>query len=171
MSEASGCHAQREDPQAHRSSSSQARSIAEKGVRLNIKRFIVLPLFAVVLVIAACGTPADTVSKNIAKEAEQFKVGRRIVVTNSITDKTIYSIEGRCSFEESPRRLDVTCRDRLSGPENRQYTKATILLGDNTTVASVQLDPITVNEYRTKILISPQSIVPDLDLVTGDPAK
>ena len=118
-------------------------------------------LGAVVLV-AGCGSNADTVSDNISKEAEKFKVGRRIVVTNSITDKVEFQVEGRCSFEAKSRRLDVICKD-----SPKKYTKATIGLGDNTTWASVQLGPINVSEYRTKIIIRPTSIVPDLDLVTG----
>lgn len=113
--------------------------------------------------VAACGSNADTVSDNISKEAEKFKVGRRIVVTNSITDKVEFSVEGRCSFEVLARRLDVVCKDNP-----KKFTKASIGLGDNTTWASVQLGPINVSEYRTKIIIRPTSIVPDLDLVTGE---
>lgn len=110
-----------------------------------------------------CGSAADTVSTNISKDAEQFRVGRRIVVTNSITDKVEFSVEGRCSFEVPGRRLDVVCKDAPG-----KYTKASIGLGDNTTWASVQLGPINTSEYRTKIIIRPTSIVPDLDLVTGE---
>lgn len=116
------------------------------------------------IVLAGCGSNADTVSNNISKEAEKFKVGRRIVVTNSITDKTVYLIEGRCSWETpDSRTLEVVCKDAPG-----QFTKATVGLGDNTTWASVQLGKINVSEYRTKIIIRPQSIVPDLDLVTGE---
>jgi hypothetical protein len=113
--------------------------------------------------VGACGgSNADTVSENIAKEAEKFHVGRRIIVTNNITDKVEFEVVGRCSFEEVGRRLDVVCKDAP-----RKYTKASIGLGDNNTWASVQLGEINVSEYRTKIIIRPTSIVPDLDLVTG----
>jgi hypothetical protein len=61
-------------------------------------------------IFAGCGTNADTVSNNISKEAEKFKVGRRIVVTNSITDKVEFEVTGRCSFEVYDRRLDVICK-------------------------------------------------------------
>lgn len=116
--------------------------------------------------LAACGSNADTVSDNISKEAEKFHVGRRIVVVNSITDKPVYSVEGVCSFEESTRRLDVICKD---GPH--KFYKATIGLGDNTTFAVVQLGTINVSQYRTKIVVRPEAIVPDFDLVNGDQAK
>lgn len=122
---------------------------------------------AIALLVAAgaagCGgSNADTVADNISKEAEKFKVGRRIVVTNNLTDKVEFIVEGRCSWENPPRRLDVVCKDAPG-----KYTKASIGLGDNNTWASVQLGSINVSEYRTKIIIRPTSIVPDFDLVTG----
>lgn len=120
-------------------------------------------IIAAALAFTACGSNADTVSDNISKEAEKFKVGRRIVVTNNITDKVEFMVEGRCSWENPPGRLDVVCKD---GP--KKFTKASIGLGDNNTWASVQLGPINVSQYQTKIIIRPTAIVPDLDLVTGE---
>ena len=118
---------------------------------------------AVVLMLTGCGSNADTVSENISKEADKFKVGRRIVVTNNITDKVEFEVVGRCAFFDKGDRLDVICKD-----SPKQFTKASIGLGDNNTWASVQLGTISVSEYRTKIIIRPTSIVPDLDLVTGE---
>jgi hypothetical protein len=125
----------------------------------------ILVVACALMALAGCDSNADTVSNNISKEAEKFKVGRRIVVTNSITDKVEFSVEGRCSWENPPRQLEVVCMD---SKKPARFTKATIGLGDNTTWASVQLGPINVNQYRTKIIIRPTSIVPDLDLVTGE---
>jgi hypothetical protein len=85
------------------------------------------------------------------------------VVSNNITDKVEYSVEGRCAFFDKGRRLDVVCKD-----SEKKFTKASIGLGDNNTWASVQLGKISVSEYRTKIIIRPTAIVPDLDLVTGN---
>jgi hypothetical protein len=135
-----------------------------------VKRIaIIISLLAVLVVpTAGCfgGSNADTVSNNISKEAEKFHVGRRIIVVNSITDKPVYSVEGVCSFEASSRRLDVICKD---GP--KKFYKASIGLGDNTTYAVVQLGTINVSQYRTKIVVRPEAVVPDFDLVTGDQAK
>jgi hypothetical protein len=129
-----------------------------------MKRVVIL--LGLVAMLAGCGSNADTVSDNISKEAEKFHVGRRIVVTNSITDKPIYSVQGVCSFEVGGRRLDVICKDAP-----KKFYKATIGLGDNTTWAAVQLGTINVSQYRTKIILRPEAIVPDFDLVTGDQAK
>lgn len=121
-------------------------------------------IFAMSLALmGGCSSNADTVSDNISKEAEKFKVGRRIEVVNSITDKVVFEVIGRCSFETPGDQLDVVCKDAP-----HKFTKASIGLGDNTTWASVQLGKINVSEYRTKIIIRPTSVVPDLDLVTGE---
>lgn len=112
--------------------------------------------------LSACGSSADTVSKNISKEAEQFRVQRHIVGINGITDKILFDVEGKCSIETPERTLEVVCKH---GPND--YRKHFIGLSDNVTYVNVQTQGIKVNEYRTKILIRPESIVPDLDLVTG----
>lgn len=128
-----------------------------------MKRSLVGMALLVAIVFGACGSNADTVSNNISKEAEKFHVGRRIVVTNNITDKVEFEVTGRCSFEDYGRRLDVICKDAPG-----KFTKASIGLGDNNSWASVQLGTVDVSEYRTKIIIRPTSIIPDFDLVTGE---
>lgn len=114
------------------------------------------------LVAAGCGASnADTASKNISKEAEQFKVLRRIVVVNGVTDKVEVEVVGRCSYEHAPGELVLTCKE---GPG--AYKKHTIGLSDNVFFVSTQLESINVSVFRTKIILKPTSIVPDLDLVT-----
>lgn len=125
--------------------------------------FCLLPVTAIG--ISACSSNADKASKNISTEAEQFKVQRRIVGINGITDKIEFEVEGRCSVEYGaslPRTLDVICKQ---GPHD--FRKHYIGLSDNIFWISTQLKGIDVNVYRTKIILKPQNIVPDLDLVTG----
>jgi hypothetical protein len=121
---------------------------------------------ALAATLAGCGSNADTVSKNISKEAEKFKVQRHIVGINGITDKILFEVEGKCSIETQTRLLVVTCKH---GPKD--YRKHYIGLSDNTTFVNVQTQGIAVNQYRTKIIIRPQALVPDLDLVTGEQSK
>jgi hypothetical protein len=125
-----------------------------------------IAVLATALVLTACGSNADTVSKNISKEAEQFKVQRHIVGINGITDKILFDVEGKCSIDGSNiagvRGLEVTCKQ---GPGD--YRKHFIGLSDNVTFVNVQTKGIAVDEYRTKIIIRPQSFIPDFDLVSG----
>ena len=127
-----------------------------------MKRITVVLALVVAALIAGCGSNADTVSKNLSKEAEKFGVQRHIVGINGITDKILFDVEGRCSLEFPARQLEVICKH---GPND--YRKHHIGLADNVTYVSVQTKGIDVSEYRTKIVIRPESIIPDLDLVTG----
>jgi hypothetical protein len=126
-----------------------------------MKKFLLVIVAA--LAFAGCGSNADTVSDNISKEAEKFKVQRHIVGINGITDKILFEVEGKCSIETPGNELVTTCKH---GPKD--YRKHYIGLSDNVTFVNVQTEGIAVNEYRTKIIIRPESVVPDLDLVTGE---
>lgn len=115
----------------------------------------------------ACGdSNADKANENIGKLCERFQCQRHILFVNSITDKVLWEVEGRCSLEENaalPRNLEVICKH---GPDD--YRKHFLGLADNVTWISTQQVGLDVSEYRTKITFRPESIVPDLDLVTGD---
>jgi hypothetical protein len=111
---------------------------------------------------SGCGSNADTVSDNLSKEAEKFNVQRRIVAINGITDRPILDVEGKCSVERTSLGLNLICK---YGPDD--YRKHFVGISDNVTYTVVQLQGVKVSEYRTKFILRPQSLVPDLDLVTG----
>ncbi len=128
-----------------------------------MRRASIAAVIAAAVSLAACGSNADTVSDNIGKEAEKFNVQRHIVGINGITDKLLFDVEGRCSLEFPARQLEVVCKH---GPDD--YRKHHIGLSDNVTYVNVQTKGLDVSEYRTKIIIRPESLLPDFDLVTGD---
>ncbi len=124
-------------------------------------------LFCGVVLTACGGSNADKVDDNLKKEAEKFNMLRKLVVTNNITDEVQYTAEGRCSFERPDSgRIDFICKE-FAGEGPSAYRKYVFTVGDNVTVAVLQLKPLNVSEYRTKIIFRPESIIPDLDLVTG----
>lgn len=128
-----------------------------------MRKIIVIPF--ILLALVGCDSNADVASNNISTEAEQFKVQRRIVGINGITDKVEFEVEGRCSLEYGASMrgaLDVICKQ---GPHD--FRKHYIGLSDNMFYISTQLEPLDVSVYRTKIILKPQNIVPDLDLVTS----
>jgi hypothetical protein len=136
-----------------------------------VKRLIALILILVVaLSVVGCTSSADKVSDNLSKEAEKFNVPRRIVGINGITDKVEFEVQGFCSIEGDGlgnlNALIVICKDRTAVGKPT-YTKHFVGMSDNMFFISTQLRGINVSEYRTKIILKPQNIVPDLDLVTG----
>ena len=130
-----------------------------------MRKFILcLPLIAM-LAAWGCGSNADKVSKNLSTDAEQFKVQRRIVGINGITDKAEFLVEGKCSIEGDGlgalRALIVVC-NQADG-----YKKHYVGMSDNMFFVSTQLKALPESVYHTKIILKPQNIVPDFDLVTG----
>lgn len=116
--------------------------------------------------LSSCTSDADRASENLSKEAEQFKVQRRVVFFNGITDKYLLTIEGRCSVETSESALggslEVTCK---IGED--QYKKHFLGLSDNVSFFVEQLKPIDVSVYHYKVIFKPENIIPDIDIQTG----
>ncbi|WP_311208759.1 MULTISPECIES: hypothetical protein [unclassified Aeromicrobium] len=123
-------------------------------------------VLALLLGAAACTTEADTVNENLSKEAEGFKVERRIVFVNGITDKYLLTIQGRCSIENDGRKVDVICK-----VGDGQYKRNTLGLSDNVTYVSEQVETSDVDPFRYKLVFRPESIVPDIDLQTSGDAQ
>ena len=116
--------------------------------------------FALVLLmllgLSAC-SDADVASQNISKEAEQFRVLRRIVFYNSLQDVYILQIEGNCSIEltDNYNMLEVTCK-----VGKNSFQKHFLGLSDNVTYSVEQLDFSEVSQYRYEIIFKPEVIVP-----------
>lgn len=123
---------------------------------------IVLGATLAALALTGCSTDADKTSSNLSKAAEQFEVQRRIIGINGITDKVLFEVEGRCSIEMPDRRVEVICKH---GPTD--FRKHFVGLSDNVTYIAVQMEGVNVSAYRTRIILKPENIVPDFDLVTG----
>lgn len=136
-----------------------------------MKYITVALLSLAALVGVGCGSQADTVNDNLGKEAEQFKIIRRIVGVNAITDKVLFEVTGRCSLESNgalPRNLEIICKDDNPTPGGKPlYSKHFVGLSDNVTWVSTQLKGVNVSEFRTKFIFRPEAIVPDIDLVTS----
>lgn len=115
---------------------------------------------AAVALLTGCTSDADQVSQNLSTEAEQFKVQRRIVFYNGITDSYIFQIEGRCSVEPGSY-LEVICKQ---GPDD--YRKHFLGKSDNVTWFAEQLEAVDVSEYHTEIIWKPESILPTIDVET-----
>ena len=117
-----------------------------------------LSCLAIVGFLAGCQTDADLASQNLSKDAEMFKINRRIVFINGITDKYLLSVEGRCSIEDQNRQLEVTCKI-----SDTTFKKHYLGLSDNVTYIAEQLDDIAVSVYRYKVIFKPTAIIPNID--------
>ncbi|GAG00835.1 unnamed protein product, partial [marine sediment metagenome] len=91
--------------------------------------------------------------------AEMFRIERRIVFVNGITDSYILSVEGRCSVEFKPLKFEVTCKI-----SDDAYLKHYLGRADNVFPFVEQLETADVSTYRYKVIFKPLQIIPDIDI-------
>ena len=122
------------------------------------RRTLAAPIALLAIGAAACTQPADRVSGNLSKAADNFEINRRIVFYNGITDTYMLTVEGRCSLgnNDTTGQLTVTCK---LGPD--QYKKHFLGLSDNVTYFVEQTDPADADEYRYRVIFRPESVLPD----------
>lgn len=114
------------------------------------------------IALAGCTTNADKANENLSIAADNFEVQRHIVGVNGITGEYAFEVVGRCSINDQGHQLEVTCRHG----EN-EYRKHMIGLSDNTFYVAEQLGAIDVSVYHTRIIIKPETLLPELELQTG----
>lgn len=115
-------------------------------------------VIATALMLSACSSDADVVSKNLSKAADQFEVDRRIVFYNGITDQYMLEITGKCSVEPEERKLMVTCK---TGPD--EYKKHYLGLSDNVTYMAEHLESTAASTDQYRVIFKPEALVPNVD--------
>lgn len=107
--------------------------------------------------ISACSSDADVASKNLSKDAENFKILRRVVFYNGITGDYVLEVEGYCSVEPGDSNtLTVTCK---TGPN--AYKKHFLGKSDNVTWFAEQINPANVSTQHYKVIFKPSVIIPE----------
>ncbi len=126
-----------------------------------MKKRYVLAVLLIGLLLSGC-SDSETVTRNIKKDAEQFKIIRRVIFMNNITGEYLFETQGNCSIETNNKasRLELTCK---VGED--KYKVHYFGLSDNTSYIVEQLEWKEENKYRYKIIFKPESILPiDIDL-------
>lgn len=112
-----------------------------------------LAVLCVSIFLVGC-SEADQVSYNIAKEADNFNVFRRVVIINTRTDKPEFEIIGKASVTVNDKRLDVIVED------NGKYYKHIINLTNNNMYVIEDLGGSNVSNLRYEINYIPEQILP-----------
>lgn len=121
---------------------------------------------AAAALLTGCSNEADTASENISTAADNFKVLRRIVFVNGITDTYLLTIEGFCNIVDEGNQLEVTCKI-ADGDSANSYKKHFLSLSDNTFYFAEQLEASSVDPYHLEVMFRPEAIVPDVNLETS----
>lgn len=109
---------------------------------------------------AACTSDAEVASQNLSKDADNFKILRKIIFYNAITDTIILDIEGFCSIDAGDgRRMTVTCKIGEG-----QFKKHFLGESDNVTWVAEQLDAANVSVDHYKFVIKPEAVIPQVEV-------
>lgn len=121
-----------------------------------VSKYLVL-ILAVILTTTGCMRDADIASSNVSKEADSFRVKRRIVFVNLRSDTYLYVITGNCSIDtdSADNQLEVICK---VGED--KYQKHFLYLSNEVTYTVEQLDYSEVSKYDYEIVFKPESILP-----------
>lgn len=120
-------------------------------------KFLVVIGF-VILALTGC-TSAETVSQNISRESDEFKVKRRITFINLRTGEYLFTMTGKCSIQGGSGslndELEVVCR---IGED--KYQKHMLYLAEETTYVVEQLEDVDVSRYDYEFYFRPEAIIP-----------
>ena len=119
-----------------------------------------LMLITLALLFVGC-SDANIASNNLSKDADYFRLDRRIVFYNGITGDYMLSIEGKCSLGnfDTLKELTVTCKTGET-----DYKKHFLGLSDNVTYFVEQLDGHNVSPDHYKVIFKPSAIIPEFEL-------
>lgn len=107
------------------------------------------------VVLTGCSTDADLASKNLSTDADNFKILRRVVFFNGITDKYLLEIDGYCSLDNTDaRKLVVTCK------VGDGFKKHILGLSDNVSYFMEQMDAANVSTSHYVVIFRPSEIIP-----------
>ena len=122
-----------------------------------MKKLIILILPILLITGCAFDTNAKIASHNVSKEADQFRVKRRIVFVNLRSDSYLYVITGNCSIDTdiNDNQLEVICK---VGED--KYQKHFLYLSHETSYTVEQLEYSEVSKYDYEIIFKPKSILP-----------
>jgi len=128
-----------------------------------MKKILPVLLMSIVsaFILSGCTTDADMASTNLSKDADMFRINRRIVFYNGISGDYILSIEGFCSLGnyDPSGELSVTCK-----VGNDSFKKHFLGLSDNVTYFAEQIESKDVSVNRYKVIFKPQQIIPDIEV-------
>lgn len=128
----------------------------------------ILVLIGLTIVLLTGCTSADTVSYNISRDSDEFKVKRRITFVNLRTGDYLFTMTGKCSIQggssDLNSELEVICR---IGED--KYQKHLLYLAEETTYIVEQLEDSDVSRYDYEFIFRPEAIIPvEIKTQVGD---
>jgi len=126
----------------------------------NIMTIITMIIALIIILFGITGcTSSAIVSENISREADEFKVKRRIIFINLRTNEYLFQMTGNCSVKggssSSNDELEIICR---IGED--KYQKHFLYIANETTYVVEQLEYSDVSRYDYEFIFRPEAIIP-----------
>lgn len=93
---------------------------------------------------------------------QRFATDLYVVGINGITDKILFEVVGFCSYSKDGVTFDAICKQ----PDG-SITRTTLLKSDNVTVVVTQIGGVKVSLFRSRVILRPETLVPNFDLSTN----
>lgn len=124
------------------------------------KMLTVIAVMLGIVFLSGCDD-ADVASQNLSKDADNFKVLRKVTFINTVSDEVLYTVEGNMSIvaDTSDNQLEITAKTG-----NDEFQKHFLGLSPTTVYIVEQLEWVEANKYQFKITIKPSALVPDLEV-------
>lgn len=125
------------------------------------QKLTIVAILFLAVILSACTQESDRAAYNVSAAAHNFEVNRRCIFYNGITGEYILTIEGLLSVTESgtQNRSEVIVK---TGPKN--YKKHYLGLSDNVSYFVEQIESVTADPFRYRVIFRPKTIIPDIEL-------
>lgn len=128
---------------------------------------IVIAFVILAVVLAGCGSRADTASHNLSVAADNFQVPRTISFYNGVTGQNMLIIKGLCSIgngnsQDAPSNggtLTVTCK-----ADDGKVIKDFLGLSDNVTYMVQQQIGVKVSDAHYEFIWRPSTLIPGISI-------
>ena len=122
-----------------------------------MKKILFMCIALLAISITSCMPDAYVASQNLSQEADQFRIFRRVVFYNGITDEYILVVEGYCSInvDSTDNQLELTVKT-----DDGRYMKHFLGLSDNVTYFAEQIDASRVSTSHYRVIFKPTTIIP-----------
>lgn len=118
-------------------------------------------IIALATSLGACSRDADVAQQNLSIDADNFRIPRRVVALNGITDKYLFEVTGYCAIKastETKNLLNVICK------VGEGYKKNSVYMSDNVSLFVEQLDPTKVSTSFYTVVFKPATIIPAIEV-------
>ena len=127
-----------------------------------MKKVITLVMITALLLVGCSDREADRVSYNIAQDADNFNIRRRVTVINCRSDEIILQCEGCMSISDNSDRLDVI----VELPDGT-YQKHIIKLNEWTCWTVEQIQASETDKYNFEWNFLPK-MIPGVKITSKD---